>query len=1487
MKTGHLSIAARRPVPVRRVAGIGGSVLALAAVLAHQPVIAQTAAILRASAGLTTPVVTPAATLPVTPIAPNVAGMTSASARAFANQAAATNAAGLAAQANSAARAAAQALAQTVPNGLVAGGLVPVLNPVAAALDPTGLRTWQGASAPVQTGDAAAPTVTITQTAQRALLTWDSFNIGRTTTLEFKQQADWVVVNRIAANIDPVTGRIADNANLRPSQILGTIKADGTVLVINQNGVMFSATAQVNVRSLLASSLEIGAATRETQQAGGTLNITVPNTLSERGVTFLQSGLTASGSLVSAVVLPNAAGNNIIEPTATEGDVRIDAGASINAAAGGYVIIAAPKIVNAGQISAVEGQVSLQSGRQVLVTTSSGSADSIDPEVRGLVLSSIGQTPDSISNTATGLITAPRGYVSLGTTETGEISSAGVLAATTSVTRNGKIVIAASRVTLAAGATISITPDTGTATIPQSADSVAAFKRSVINIGGAEARGVVSPSRISIGAGALIYAPSARVSIGATNDSATVSVLDQSLSLASSLDIGAGAIIDVGGIKDFVVPASRNSIQISPVKRNELRDTPNYRETTTDGSFTLNGTTLFVDPRLSGVRADGVAWIGSPLIEAGSYFAQVGVTAAELMTTGGDLTLGVRSFGQGSSLRPAAVNVSTGAMIDVSGGWIRYEAGVVQTSRLRTIDGRIVEIGNADPNDIFIGVVDPITATQSRFGFSQSFSNPAQQLGFEPGYTQGRDAGSLTIKASTNRFGGTLHADAFAGTRQIADAHEASKASTIASDLRLLQATPSQLPSGGLLKIAAIGTGTSDQAGGADIIVYGGAAAPVRPASEILLSDRFLSGAGLSQLALQTSGQVSFRADSALTLQAGEALLVDAGRSIRFDGTVDIASGRIAARTYEMLPGSVFRSDDDLPVMLASGAATPRLFDITVNGRLSARGRWSNDFLVTDGAYLGSAYADGGSVSLEVAPRVLIPVGEDAAFSADLSGSLFVNASARIDVSAGGHVRPDGSLLLGGKGGDVALVNRTTYAQLIAQPIISPGLPERTASIEAPSFITAPGDGRQSGLAPRALESQVFVAPNTITGQGFTGGGSFTLVTPDLNFGAKTGASGTALPLDFISASGFGNFSLTTYASRLLPNVFSNGIDGNIAVLDTEIVSIGAGETLNLTQSLINSLLDDGQIDTARNLGTGGDIRGLLGAAIPVDAWDRKAVSIGFGGLTEVDIAVGGLVTGSDGAALTVAKLLNAGTIRIAGGTIRQEAQLPAAFVDSQRAAIGVRDLATVFGARDANGLFDENAANALGIRRTSSSNAPILSNGDLASFGSFSRPVYFTGTLGAPEGIRLTPGSVTDLSGASIRNPRAGARPGGEQKIEGRIVGGGNIETASGFVGAGTVFAPAPLFGIARYLDPLSGTTLPVQRAGQLLTAQAGATIDLRGVADRYDLETALGVFTPSPVWSDGGRLTLGGGGSTRGARTLADGGAPQAGGGGLAWLH
>jgi filamentous hemagglutinin len=85
--------------------------------------------------------------------------------------------------------------------------------------------------------------VSIQQTQQQALLDWKTFNVGSNTTLRFDQSAggadvgNWIAFNTIN---DP-TGN--------PTQILGSIEAQGQVYVINQNGIIFGGTSTVNTRT--------------------------------------------------------------------------------------------------------------------------------------------------------------------------------------------------------------------------------------------------------------------------------------------------------------------------------------------------------------------------------------------------------------------------------------------------------------------------------------------------------------------------------------------------------------------------------------------------------------------------------------------------------------------------------------------------------------------------------------------------------------------------------------------------------------------------------------------------------------------------------------------------------------------------------------------------------------------------------------------------------------------------------------------------------------------------------------------------------------------------------------------------------------------------------------------------------------------------------------------------------------------------------------
>lgn len=86
--------------------------------------------------------------------------------------------------------------------------------------------------------------VTVNQASQQAILNWQSFNIAPHEVTQFVQpNASAIALNRIF--------------DQNPSQILGSLQANGTVMLVNPNGVFFGSNAQVNVGGLIASSLNI------------------------------------------------------------------------------------------------------------------------------------------------------------------------------------------------------------------------------------------------------------------------------------------------------------------------------------------------------------------------------------------------------------------------------------------------------------------------------------------------------------------------------------------------------------------------------------------------------------------------------------------------------------------------------------------------------------------------------------------------------------------------------------------------------------------------------------------------------------------------------------------------------------------------------------------------------------------------------------------------------------------------------------------------------------------------------------------------------------------------------------------------------------------------------------------------------------------------------------------------------------------------------
>ncbi|TXI12773.1 MAG: filamentous hemagglutinin N-terminal domain-containing protein, partial [Polynucleobacter sp.] len=105
---------------------------------------------------------------------------------------------------------------------------------------PSGGRVAMGQATINQTGN----TLNIVQSSQRAVINWNSFNVGSQAKVEFVQpNAQASTLNRVAS--------------VSATQIDGMLKSNGQVVISNAAGVVFGKSAQVDVGSMVATTMDI------------------------------------------------------------------------------------------------------------------------------------------------------------------------------------------------------------------------------------------------------------------------------------------------------------------------------------------------------------------------------------------------------------------------------------------------------------------------------------------------------------------------------------------------------------------------------------------------------------------------------------------------------------------------------------------------------------------------------------------------------------------------------------------------------------------------------------------------------------------------------------------------------------------------------------------------------------------------------------------------------------------------------------------------------------------------------------------------------------------------------------------------------------------------------------------------------------------------------------------------------------------------------
>jgi filamentous hemagglutinin family protein len=290
---------------------------------------------------------------------------------------------------------------------------------------PSNGQVVAGSASISQTQSPTTATMNVNQSSQRAVINWDSFNVGKNATVNFNQP------NASAVTLNRVTGATQ-------SMIDGAIKANGQVIFVNPNGVTFGRGAEVNAAGVVAS----------------TMNIADKD--------FMDGKSTFKGNGTGAVI--------------NEGTIKTTVD-------GGYIALLAPEVRNEGYLLAKKGSgtVAMAAGEQVTLDFKGNSLVSIQVDIAtynglienkrvvevngGLVVLAAGAANQLMSSVIrnTGRISASSAVNNGGVIElvANTVTQAGKVTANSKTAEGGQINIVGNDITLATNSKTSAIGATG------------------------------------------------------------------------------------------------------------------------------------------------------------------------------------------------------------------------------------------------------------------------------------------------------------------------------------------------------------------------------------------------------------------------------------------------------------------------------------------------------------------------------------------------------------------------------------------------------------------------------------------------------------------------------------------------------------------------------------------------------------------------------------------------------------------------------------------------------------------------------------------------------------------------------------------------------------------------------------------------------------------------------------------------------------------
>lgn len=1225
-----------------------------------------------------------------------------------------------------------------------------------------------GAAAPVNRPNAQGGVdQTIGQSSQRAIYQWNSFDIGAASSVTF----DMALKGASALN------RVVGGDG--PSQIFGRLSATngGELYLINANGILFGRGAQVNTGALIASALNIG----DAEYLSG---LTRSLLFDPSAPTFRYDG----------------SADNFVD---AKNFVRVDEGAHLATANGGRIFLFAKRVENAGTLSTPGGQTLLAAGGEVylqppnaqLALYASESNPNV-PTLRGLLVE-VGQGPGplpdgasgSVVNLASGQINTPRGNATLVAMA---VNQSGRISATSSVTENGSIILRAQgaannaenvvratqggSLTLGPGSVTAITPDAARTADgrPLTSDGNATFVNPRIDLAGHDVR---------FETGAQVTAPGATVHVRAEqkpNYEPFDSVHYQGGSDSARIVLGAGAVIDVSGTMDATLSAARNFVTTELLGSSDLKDAPLQKE----GLLARSKVTL--DLREN-----------SPILgDLSKYRLALQQGIEERLSVGGKVTL--RAEG--------AVLTANSSQIDVSGGRVTYTSADVRPTLLMAQDGRLFDLNDA-PADLTYRFGQNLQkgslAGFDRWGVKIAHGTLTPQR-HEPGYVEGRPAGSLSVVAPSVALLGGLDAHVEAGERQRAG-----------TDAR---------PTGGTLAIGALRQGTAEfgtPTYSGDAVLHRFEVSRDGPSITRALWDDpwfsalpansgvregILEAAGFAQIAIAANGPVAWRADAdpaapfALPPQ-GKLRLLSTQGEVSLGGAVQAAGGSVELRS---LTGSVELRED---------------------ARVDLSGAFVNQLL--DGPRDTSS-THGGTFSA-AAPRLVV-LG---------SGSL-------VDVSGGAAVATNGSVQ-GGNAGTVSVSNTATDAVPSPGPTLMLDGRLRgaslatggTLSLGAPMVRIGASPGSTGGdpqAADDGAAAALTLAPSLFTEGGFSSYAIDGRLTLDVAAGSHIAPRREAWTLDprvaAVAPSGSATFALAT------PGLAVGALPGpvNIKLNASGLGNDKANGVLTVEQGASFDFIPQSQLglSAASRLQFDGQVHAPAGK-VSLDIWNASDGTtptwlwLGAGSL--IDVSGTTLLTPStDG--LRRGTVLDAGSIGLSASGVGSNAGSLVFAQGAQLRAGGSSDqldqaVRTTGGVRTTRSTIDS-----AGGSVSFSSNRDLILEGDvqLQAGGVTGRAGSLAVSLQGGVDAQGQPSALRELSLTRARSDRTSAMA--PERLAAPAVLGGDAAVSEALIArSGAADFAASAREVLR-LEPGIALDLPgkLRLDTQVIAAEAGSPVRLGG---------------------------------------------------------